>query len=408
MSITERVDFARIKKDFPIFTNHDKKPLVFLDGAASQQKPKQVIDAMSSFYGHDYANIHRGIYELSQRATQLFENARKKTATFINANEDEVVFTSGSTAAINLVATSYGMTNFKAGDEIILSEAEHHANIVPWYFLKEKLGITLKVIPVLDDGSLDIAQYKSHFSRQTKLVTVGHVSNVMGTVNPIKEMIDIAHAHNVPVLIDGAQSISHMPVDVKALDCDFFIFSGHKLYGPTGIGVLYAKKHLLDAMPPFLGGGGMIDTVSFDKITFAPAPQKFEAGTPDIAGAIGLAAAIDYVNDIGLSAIQEHGDELLAYAEMRLTEIEGLRIIGTAKPKISVVSFVLDGVHPHDLGTILDHEGVAIRAGHHCAMPLMQRFNVPATVRASFGIYNTKADVDALVDALHAAKRLFA
>lgn len=403
------VNFDTIKKDFPLFENQTKeKPLVFLDSAASAQKPRQVLDAMAKFYSHDYANIHRGIYELSARATKLYENTRTTVADFIHANADEIIFTSGTTCAANLIAHSYGRANLQAGDEIILTEMEHHSNIVPWYMLKEELGVELKVVPVLDDGTLDMQAFAKLLNDKTKIVAVAHASNVLGTINPIKEITKLAHEYGAIVVVDGAQSVSHFPVDVRDLGCDFYTLSAHKLYGPTGVGVLYGKKALLDAMPPFLGGGGMIDTVSFEKITYAPAPFRFEAGTPDIAGVIGLDAAIKYVQEIGLENIHAHSNDLLLYAEQELKKIEGLRIIGTAHPKVAVVSFVIDGIHPHDIGTVLDHENVAIRAGHHCAMPLMTRFGVPATVRASFGIYNNKADVDALVNALQEAKRLFA
>lgn len=403
------LDFATLKKDFPLFANDKKdKPLVFLDSAASAQKPYQVIDAMSAFYQHDYANIHRGIYELSARATKLFEDTRTTVADFINASADEIIFTSGTTSATNLVAQSYGRAFLKAGDEIIVTELEHHSNIVPWYMLKEQLGIELKVVPVLDDGSLDMQAFADLFSEKTRMVAVAHASNVMGTINPIKDIVAIAHEYGAVVLVDGAQSTPHFAVDVRDLDCDFYTMSGHKLYGPTGVGVLYGKKRLLDKMPPFMGGGGMIETVSFDEITYAKAPFRFEAGTPDIAGVIGLDAAIKYLQNIGMENIHAHGEEILQYAEKELAKIEGIRFIGTAHPKVSVISFVIDGIHPHDIGTVLDHDNVAIRAGHHCAMPLMKRFNVPATVRASFGIYNNKTDVDALVSALQAAKRLFA
>lgn len=409
MNETLAINFDSIKQDFPLFENQAKeKPLVFLDSAASAQKPRQVLDAMAKFYSHDYANIHRGIYELSARATKLYEDARKTVADFINANADEIVFTSGTTCAANLIAHSYGRNHLVAGDEILLTEMEHHSNIVPWYMLKEELGIKLKVVPVLDDGSLDMQAYKNLLSEKTKIVAIAHASNVLGTICPVKEMTKLAHDHGAVVVVDGAQASPHFSVDVKDLDCDFYIMSGHKLYGPTGIGVLYGKKKILDAMPPFLGGGGMIDTVSFEKITYAPAPFRFEAGTPDIAGVIGLGAAIHYLKNIGVNNIQAHSHEVLLYAEQELKKIDGLRIIGTAHPKVAVVSFVIDGIHPHDIGTVLDHENVAIRAGHHCAMPLMTRFGVPATVRASFGIYNNKEDVDALVNALHEAKRLFA
>jgi cysteine desulfurase/selenocysteine lyase len=398
------------KKDFPMLAEVNRgKPVIYLDSAASAQKPRQVIDAISSFYQKDYANIHRGVYELSERATRLFENVRLSVKEFIHANQkEEIVFVKGTTEAINLVAQSLGRQSWQAGDEVIISEMEHHSNIVPWYLLKQQMGIELKIIPVKDDGSLDTDTYKTLFTPRTRLVSVTHASNVMGTINPVNEITAIAHEHKALVLIDGAQAVPHMAVDVQAIDCDFYVFSAHKLYGPTGVGVLYGKKALLDAMPPYQGGGDMIETVAFDKVTFAPVPHKFEAGTPDIAGVIGLGAAINYVNQFGMDNIFQHEQTLLAMAEPALLAIPGLRIIGTAKPKVGVISFVIDGVHPHDIGTVLDHEGIAIRAGHHCAMPLMQRFQVPATARASFGIYSGQTDIDKLIEALQLTKRIFA
>lgn len=409
MTQMARINFDLIRKDFPILQETNRgKPLVYLDSAASAQKPKAVIDAISHFYSHDYANIHRGIYELSERATNLFEDTREWVKQFIHATvKEEIIFVRGTTEGINLVAQSLGRTNWKAGDEVILSTMEHHSNIVPWYLLKEQIGIELKVIPINDEGAIDLEAYKALFSSRTKMVAIAHASNVLGTINPVKEMTAFAHAHHVPVLVDGAQAVPHLPVNVQELDCDFYVFSGHKMYGPTGSGILYGKKALLDAMPPYQGGGDMIETVSFSKVTYAKTPHKFEAGTPDIACVIGLAAAIRYVQAIGMPAIHEHEQALLAYAEQQLATIPGLRIIGTAKPKVGVISFVIDGIHPHDIGTVLDHEGIAVRAGHHCAMPLMERFNVPATVRASFGIYNNESDIDALIEAIQLAKRLF-
>ena len=404
------MDFANLRNDFPILAEREHgKPLIYLDSAASAQKPQAVINAISDFYKHDYANIHRGIYELSARATRYYEEARQAVQRFINAKHaEEIVFVRGTTEGINLVAQSFAKQRLQAGDEIILSGMEHHSNIVPWYLLKQELGIELKIIPVLDDGSLDLAAYDALFTPRTKLVALSHVSNALGTINPIAAMISTAHTHQVPVLIDGAQAAPHIPVDVTALDADFYVFSAHKLYGPTGVGVLYAKKHYLDAMPPYQGGGDMIETVAFNRVTFAKAPQRFEAGTPDIAGVIGLAAAIRYVQNIGMHAIAEHEQALLKIAEAALSEITGLRIIGTAKPKVGVISFVINGIHPHDIGTVLDHEGVAIRAGHHCAMPLMERFALPATARASFGIYNNEADIAVLIRGIQSAQRMFA
>ena len=398
-----------ISDDFPILqqTNRGKR-LVYLDSAASAQKPRHVINAISHFYTHDYANIHRGIYELSERSTKLYEDTRAQVADFIGATQkEEIIFVKGTTDGINLVAQSYGRVRWQAGDEVILSEMEHHSNIVPWYLLKQQIGIQLKIVPITDDGALDIAAYKKLFSPRTKMVALSHASNVLGTINPVNELVSIAREHDVPVLLDGAQAVPHMPVNVQAIDCDFYVFSSHKLYGPTGVGVLYGKKKWLDSMPPYQGGGDMIETVSFSEITFAPAPQKFEAGTPDIAGVIGLSAAIHYVKEMGLNTIFSHEQALLEIAEKKLSAIPGLRIIGTVRPKLGVISFVIDGIHPHDIGTVLDHEGIAVRAGHHCAMPLMERLQVPATVRASFGVYNTEADIDALVAAIKLAIGLF-
>jgi cysteine desulfurase/selenocysteine lyase len=403
------MDFAALRNDFPILNGTNRgKPIIYLDSGASSQKPRQVVDALSHFYLHDYANIHRGIYELSERATKIFENSRETVKQFINAaHTEEIIFVRGTTEGINLVAQSYGRTNWQAGDEVILSTMEHHSNIVPWYLLKEQIGIVLKIIPVTDAGAIDMDAYEKLFSARTKMVAITHASNVLGSINPIQEMTTIAHAHDVPVLVDGAQAVPHMPVNVQELNCDFYVFSAHKLYGPAGIGVLYGKKQLLNAMPPYQGGGDMIETVSFSKVTFAALPHKFEAGTPDIAGVIGLAAAIEYLQSIRMENVFAHEQQLLHYAEPKLLALPGLRIIGMAKPKVGVISFVLDDIHPHDIGTVLDHEGIAVRAGHHCAMPLMERFQVPATVRASFGIYNNEDDIDALIAAIQLAKRLF-
>ncbi len=407
--IEHNVNLADLRADFPILTQTNRgKPLVYLDSAASAQKPKQVIDAISHFYSHDYANIHRGIYELSERSTALYENTREKVRQLINANhKEEIVFLSGTTEGINLIAQTLGRTNWQAGDEVIISEMEHHSNIVPWFLLKQQIGIEIKVIPVTDQGALDINAFKQLISPRTKLVAITHASNVLGTINPVKEITKLAHEQHIPVLLDGAQAVPHMPVDVKDIDCDFYVFSSHKLYGPTGIGALYGKKEWLDKLPPYKGGGDMIETVSFEEVTFAKAPQKFEAGTPDIAGVVGMSAAIDYVQKIGMQTIYAHEQALLNYAIPRLQTIPGLRLIGTTSPKVGVISFVMEDIHPHDLGTVLDHEGIAVRAGHHCAMPLMQRFNVPATVRASFGLYSQEQDVDALIAAIQLAKRLF-
>jgi cysteine desulfurase/selenocysteine lyase len=401
-----------VRQDFPILQQTNRgKPLIYLDSAASAQKPQQILDAITQFYSNDYANIHRGIYELSERATDLYEAARASVQAFIQAPAaNEIVFVRSATEAINLVAQSYGRVHWQAGDEVIVNVMEHHANIVPWYLLQQQIGIVIKTIPVTDAGALDLAAYQALLSPRTKLVAVSHASNVLGTINPIQKMTAIAHAHGVPVLVDGAQAVPHLPVNVRELDCDFYVFSGHKLYGPTGTGVLYAKQEFSEQMSPYQGGGGMIATVALSPaaVTFAKAPQKFEAGTPDIAGAIGLQAAINYLQALDMQQVFAHEQTLLDYAENTLSTIAGLRIIGTTRPKVGVISFVLADVHPHDIGTVLDHEGIAIRAGHHCAMPLMERFQVPAMVRVSFGIYNTSADVDALVKALQLTKRLFA
>lgn len=399
-----------IKKDFPILQQMNRgKPLVYLDSSVTSQKPHTVIAAMQNYYSDNNANIHRGVYELSERATRLYEEARQYIKQFINAKHaHEVIFVRGATEGINLVAQSYGRSRFKAGDEIIISTMEHHANIVPWQMLVDQCGAVLRIIPISDAGEIDMDAYQKLFNSRTKMVAVVHASNVLGTINPIKKMTEIAHANAVPVLVDGAQAFPHMPVDVQALDCDFYVFSSHKAYGPTGLGVLYGKTNLLDNMPPYQGGGDMIETVSFAKTTYNKLPAKFEAGTPHIAGVIGFHAALQYLQTIGMATIAEHEKTLLTYATERLINIPELKIIGTAKDKVGVISFVLSDIHPHDIGTVLDHQGIAVRAGHHCAMPLMERFQVPATVRASFGIYNTKEDIDALVTGLEEVKRLFA
>jgi len=397
------------KNDFPILqqTIHGK-PLVFLDSAASSQKPQCVIDALVHYYQKDHANVHRGVYELSERATQAYENARTKIQEFIHAEHaHEIIFVRGTTEAINLVAQSYGRPQFQQEDEIILSEMEHHSNIVPWQLLAEQCDLRLRIIPVLNTGELDQDAYKKLFSPRTKMVAITHASNVLGTINPIKEMIQFAHKQGVPVLVDGAQAVPHMPVDVGDLDCDFYAFSSHKAYGPTGIGVLYGKTKYLENMPPYQGGGSMIEHVSFDKTTFAKLPYRFEAGTPNIADTIGFAAALDYLNKINMSHIFEHEKTVLAYATEQLKTIPGLNIMGSAQHKVGVISFTLDDIHPHDIGTVLDHQGIAIRAGHHCAQPLMDRFKIPACARASLGLYNSQDDVDALIKGLVEVKRLF-
>lgn len=403
-------DVEAIRRDFPILsrTVHGK-PLVFLDSAASAQKPQIVIDAVANCYSEEYANIHRGVYFLSQLATEKFEGARGKVQRFLNAAEArEIVFTRNATEAINLVASSYGRRFLKKGDEIILSEIEHHSNIVPWQLLRDETGIVIKVAPVDDRGALLLDRFRALLSERTKLVAVTHMSNALGTVLPVKEIARLAHNAGALVLVDGCQAVPHMPVDVREIDADFYVFSGHKLYGPSGIGVLYAKAHLLEAMPPYQGGGEMIVSVSFEKSTYAPIPHKFEAGTPHIAGAIGLGAAIDYVTATGLNRISNHEHALTTYATERLMAIPGVSLVGTAPGKGSILSFTVEGVHPHDVGTILDHHGIAVRAGHHCAQPVMDRFKVPATVRASLGMYNTEAEVDVLTAAIRHVREIFA
>ena len=403
-------DVEAIRRDFPILsrTVHGK-PLVFLDSAASAQKPQIVIDAVANCYSEEYANIHRGVYFLSQLATEKFEGARGKVQRFLNAAEArEIVFTRNATEAINLVASSYGRRFLKKGDEIILSEIEHHSNIVPWQLLRDETGIVIKVAPVDDRGALLLDRFRALLSERTKLVAVTHMSNALGTVLPVKEIARLAHDAGALVLVDGCQAVPHMPVDVREIDADFYVFSGHKLYGPSGIGVLYAKAPLLEAMPPYQGGGEMIVSVSFEKSTYAPIPHKFEAGTPHIAGAIGLGAAIDYVTATGLNRISNHEHALTTYATERLMAIPGVSLVGTAPGKGSILSFTVEGVHPHDVGTILDHHGIAVRAGHHCAQPVMDRFKVPATVRASLGMYNTEAEVDVLTAAIRDVREIFA
>ena len=402
-------DADSIREDFPILKQLVYgKSLVYLDNAATSQKPTAVIDAMTRYYSTDNSNIHRGVHLLSERATQSYEEVRIKVQRFINAAvSKEVIFTRGTTEAINLVAGSYGRANVKSGDEVLITAMEHHSNIVPWQILCEEKGARLRVAPINDDGELILEEFAKLLNERTKIVSLAHVSNALGTINPIRAIVEIAHRHNVPVLIDGAQAAPHMTLDVQELDCDFYAFSGHKVYGPTGIGVLYGKVNLLDAMPPYQGGGDMIASVTFEKTTYNTLPYKFEAGTPNIAGTIGLGAAIDYVNQIGLGRIARYEHELLDYGTEALSQIPGLRLIGTAKDKAGVLSFVLEGVHPHDVGTILDREGIAIRTGHHCAMPVMERFGIPATARASLAFYNTKEEIDALVTGIHKVKEVF-
>lgn len=405
----DTLQVQRWRNDFPILqTSLYGKPLVYLDNAATTQKPLSVIEADSHYYRNDNANVHRGIHSLSQRATDAFEAARVKVQRLIHAaSPNEIIFVRGTTEAINLVAQSYGRSRLKMGDEIILSQMEHHSNIVPWQILCEQTGAKLRVIPVNNVGELEFEAYNRMLGPRTRLVAVAHVSNALGTVNPVRAIIDLAHTRGVPVLLDGAQAVAHLPVDVQALDCDFYAFSGHKLYGPTGIGVLYGKSALLDAMPPYQGGGDMIISVSFNGTVYNTFPHKFEAGTPNIAGVIGLGAAVDYLTNIGFEDLVRHEQALLHYATQSVSTIPGLRIIGTALEKTGVLSFVLEGVHPHDIGTILDRQGIAIRTGHHCAMPLMEYFGVPATARASFALYNTTEEVDQLVAAIYHVKELF-
>jgi cysteine desulfurase/selenocysteine lyase len=402
MNNVAQYDVESIRNDFPILGKQvHGKTLVYLDNAASSQRPAQVINAISDLYEAHYANIHRGVHQLSQEASILYEDARVAVRGFINAAcVHEVIFTRGTTEAINLVAQSYARPRLKKGDEILITHMEHHSNIVPWQIVCQQTGAELKVVPITDKGELEMDRFAELLFEKTRLVAVGHVSNALGTVNPIKKIIDLAHAQGVPVLVDGAQAAPHIPIDVQKLDCDFYAFSGHKVYGPTGIGMLYGKERLLNDMPPYQGGGDMILSVSFEGTTYNKLPYKFEAGTPNIAGAVGLGAAIEYVQKIGLGAIAAHEHGLLEYATSRLKQIDGLRIIGEADQKAGLVSFVLDAVHPHDIGTFLDADGVAIRTGHHCAQPVMERFKVPATARASFGMYNTFHEVDVLAEAI--------
>jgi cysteine desulfurase/selenocysteine lyase len=405
------LDVERVRRDFPILANvHPHgKPLVFLDSAASAQMPRPVLDRIVYYRTHEHANIHRGVHTLSQRATEAYEEARRKVQRFINAREDrEVIFTSGTTDAVNLVANGFGRAFVGAGDEIVLTHLEHHANIVPWQMLCEDVGARLRVVPINDAGELDVAEYERLLSERTKLVAITHVSNALGTINPVREMVAMAHRRDIPVLVDGAQAVPHMAVDVQSLDCDFYCFSGHKMFGPTGIGVLFGKAALFERMRPYKGGGDMILSVSFEKTTYNVIPHKFEAGTPPIEGAIGLGAAIDYLGTIGMDRIAAHEHALLEYATASIETLPGVRILGTAREKAAVVSFVVQGVHPHDLGTLLDHEGVAVRTGHHCAQPVMTRFGVPATARASFAFYNTFSEVDALVAAVRKVQEMFA
>ena len=409
-SVAARLDVARVRAEFPILaTRVHGKPLVYLDNAATTQKPRAVLDAIIDYYGTENANIHRGVHYLSQQATEAYEGAREKIARFLNAGSPhEIIFVRGATEGINLVAQSFGRAAMRPGDEVLVTGMEHHSNIVPWQLLAEQMGIVLRVAPITETGELDFAAFERLIGERTRLISVVQLSNALGTVNPIRRITAAAHSRGIPVLVDGAQSAPHLAVDVRALDCDFFAFSGHKLFGPTGIGVLYGREALLDRMPPWQGGGDMISSVTFERSTWAGLPAKFEAGTPHIAGAIGLGAAVDWLSAIGLDTVAAYEDELLRYATAEVGRIPGVTLIGTAPQRASILSFAVGGVHAHDVGQVLDLEGVAIRAGHHCAQPVMQRFGVAATARASFALYNTRAEVDALVAGLLKVKQVFA
>jgi cysteine desulfurase / selenocysteine lyase len=402
-------DIERVRSDFPILQQKiHGHPLVYLDNAATSQKPRAVIDAIVSYYERDNANIHRGVHYLSERATEEFENARKTVHNFLHAaRPSEIIFVRSATEAINLVAQTYGRAHVGAGDEVVITAMEHHSNIVPWQMLCEEKSAKLRVAPINDEGELILEEFERLLGPKTKLVSVGHVSNALGTINPLKQIIKLAHAKNIPVLVDGAQAIPRLPVNVQDLECDFYVLSGHKTYGPTGIGILYGKQALLEAMPPYQGGGDMISSVTFEKTTYNKVPHKFEAGTPDMSGAVGLRAAIEYLNRLGMENIEKYEHELLVYATQKVTALPGVRVIGTAKEKAGVLSFVIEGVHPHDVGTILDQEGIAIRTGHHCAQPVMDRYKIDATARASFGLYNTKEEIDALVKGIKKVQEVF-
>ncbi len=407
--ISAGFDVDKVREDFPVLKQRiHGKPLVYLDNAATAQKPFAVIQAIRKFYEVDCANIHRGVHELSQRSTAAYEETRSKAKRFLNARtKNELIFVRGTTEGINLVAASWGRKNVKEGDEIVISALEHHSNIVPWQMLCEEKGARLRVIPMDDRGELLLEEYEKLLGPRTRMVAVGHVSNALGTINPVRQIVEMAHRAGALALIDGAQAAPHMKIDVQALDADFYAFSGHKVFGPTGIGILYGKAKLLNAMPPYQGGGDMIKTVTFEKTTYADLPYKFEAGTPNIAGGIGLGAAFDYVTRIGLDKIAAYEHELLVYGTEALARIPGLRLIGTARDKAAVLSFVIDGIHPHDIGTVLDRQGIAVRTGHHCAQPVMDRFRVPATTRASLAFYNTAAEIDALAAGLGKVKEIF-
>jgi cysteine desulfurase/selenocysteine lyase len=409
MMNAENFNVEEIRKDFPILREQVYgKPLTYLDNAATTQKPQSVIDTLTQYYSKENANIHRGIFCLSEQATKRYKSARHKVQEFIGAASDkEIIFVRGATEAINLVVQCYGRTFLKRGDEVLITHMEHHSNIVPWQMLGGEAGVKLKVAPINDQGELMLEDFKKLLTDQVKFVSVVHISNALGTINPVKEIVRLAHAQGIPVLLDGAQAVAHTPVNVRDLDCDFYVFSGHKLLGPTGIGVLYGKREFLEKMPPYQGGGDMIRSVTFEKTTYNDLPYRFEAGTPHIAGVIGLGVAIDYIGSIGLERIEAYEQELLKYGTEKLLQVPGLRLIGTAKHKSAILSFVLGDAHAHDIGTILDRQGIAIRAGHHCAMPVMQRFNVPATTRASLAFYNTEEEIDRLVSALHEVTEVF-
>ncbi|MEP0004979.1 MAG: cysteine desulfurase [Balneola sp.] len=407
--IPTKINWEEIRAQFPVLQQEvNGKKLVYLDNGASSQMPKSVSDRIDAYHKNEHANVHRGIHSLSQKATDAFEATRSKVRDFINAGSlEEIIYTTGTTDSINLVAQSYGRKNFKAGDEILVSEMEHHANIVPWQMIAEETGAKLKVIPMNDKGELIMDKFYELFSDKTKVVAVVHVSNALGSINPVEEIIEAAHKRNVPVLIDGAQAVPHSKVDVQALDADFYAFSAHKMCGPTGFGILYGKKDLLNAMPPYRGGGDMIDKVTFKKTTWNDLPHKFEAGTPPISAGVGLGAGIDFLNKLGMEAIAEREHKLLEYATEKLNQIEGLKIVGTADKKASVISFLLDGIHPTDAGTILDQQGIAVRTGHHCAQPIMQHYEIPGTLRASISFYNNEEDIDRLVEGIELVKEFF-
>jgi cysteine desulfurase / selenocysteine lyase len=406
---TMALDVERIRKDFPILHQEvHGRPLVYLDSAATSQKPQVVLDALADYYARDNANVHRGVHRLSERATEAYEGARARIRRFLNAaHPREIVFVRGTTEGINLVAQTYGRRTVGRGDEMIITALEHHSNIVPWQMLCEETGATLRVVPIDDAGEVDVDAYERFLGERTRLVAVAHVSNALGTIVPVKRMIEAAHRRGIAVLVDGAQAAPHLRIDVQDLDCDFYAFSGHKAYGPTGIGVLYGKTTLLEAMPPYQGGGDMIKSVSFEKTVYNDLPYKFEAGTPNIAGAIGLGAGLEYLDGLGLDRVAAHEHALLVHGTERLSALPGLRLVGTAREKASVLSFLVDGVHAHDVGSILDREGIAVRTGHHCAMPVMTRFGIAATTRASLAVYNTREDIDALVEGLAKVREIF-